>query len=32
VLPGASEEKGAADMRFVGVLALRVYTALLQYT
>jgi len=29
VLPGASKEKGAANMRFIGVLALRVHTALL---
>ena len=29
VLLGASKEKGAANMRFVGMLALRVYIALL---
>jgi len=29
MLPGASKEKGAANMCFAGVLALRVYIALL---
>jgi hypothetical protein len=29
MLLGASKEKGAANMRFVGILALRVYIALL---
>jgi len=32
VLLGASREIGVADMRFAGILALRVYIALLQYT
>jgi len=32
MLPGASEEKDAANMRFIGMLALKVHTTLLQYT
>jgi len=29
MLPGASKEKGAANIRFIGMLILKVYIALL---
>ena len=32
ILPEASEEKGVANIYFIGIFTLRVYIAILQYT